>query len=85
MQTFMSATQAIADVRGRTLKLLRRYGVTDAELPDDLTSFTAQLHFGVVLAGSILIEDDSLEALRDTFSDRLRAAEMEGSGFRIGL
>lgn len=38
---------------------------------------------GVVLAGSRLIEDDSLPEMRDTFNDRVVAAEMEGAGFAL--
>ncbi len=40
-----------------------------------------EIHRGVVLAGSVLLEDGSLPDLRAEINDRVRALEMEGAGF----
>lgn len=48
------------------------------QMSDD---WVPDFHTGIVLAGSRLIEDDSMPQLKDATHDRVIAAEMEGAGF----
>lgn len=46
-------------------------------------SWVPRLKTGVILSGSLLIEDDSLQDLKEEVHDRVVAAEMEGAGFAV--
>jgi len=59
---------------------LTRY---NKSLPSELTNDVAALnyHKSVIVAGEKLLADDSLKERREEYHDRVRAGEMEGSGF----
>jgi len=54
----------------------------DMKFPSELTpDWRPEYHTGVVLAGEKLIADGSLPEMQEEYHERVRAGEMEGSGF----
>lgn len=53
------------------------------DLPDRSSSaeFSPRFHTGVVIGGSVLVEDGSLRRVQQEVHDRTRSQEMEGYGF----
>lgn len=56
-------------------------GIDADELEQLGPEWAPEVHTGIVLAGSRLIEDNSLDAMKVDLNDRVIAAEMEGAGF----
>ncbi len=57
-------------------------GLRSANLaPAACEKWSPSFHKGIVLAGEILIADGSLPEMQAEYSERVRAAEQEGSGF----
>ena len=54
---------------------------TMEKLPDFPKNWEPNYHVGVVLAGEKLLADGSLPEMRESYHEKIRAAEMEGSGF----
>jgi nucleoside phosphorylase len=52
-----------------------------ASVPDLPANWKPAFHRGVIAAGEKLLADGSLPGLRDQYDERIRAGEMEGSGF----
>ena len=51
------------------------------QVPTECMKWKPNYIQGIVLAGECLLADGSLPALQDEYSERVRAAEQEGSGF----
>jgi nucleoside phosphorylase len=60
------------------MRILRKHKV---RLPKIEAKWTPSFDEGVILAGEKLIGDGSLPPMREEYHDKVRAGEMEGSGF----
>jgi len=62
-------------------KIRKQLTSSDALKTEIIKNWTPNIDTGIILAGGKLFEDGSLPKMREKYDDKVRAAEMEGSGF----